>query len=203
MRQLRQLLDESAQIDGTIIAQKILSCVYRLEQKYGVNHVIDVLRGAKTQSIFHKGHDRLSTFSLMAEYSESDLRYFIDVLLEKNLLVRSQGEYPALQWTEASASAVRGTEKVMIPKKLKQVAKKKEDAQHDEGLFKKLSELRRKFALENQVPAFVVFGDRTLIEMAKIVPKTKDAMMQINGVGPIKWLKYGPAFLKAIAEYTR
>ena len=196
-------LDDSEQQDGTIIAQKILSCVYRLDQKYGVKHVIDVLRGAKTQSIFQKGHDRLSTFNLMAEYKETDLRDYIEILIDKKLLSRTDGEYPALQWTEATKSVIHGKEKVMMPKKIRQVAKRKEEAHHDEELFKELSQLRRKIALEAQVPAFVVFGDRTLIEMAKALPTSREEMMEINGVGPIKWQKYGPAFLSTITDYSR
>lgn len=196
-------LDNTGLVDETVTAQKILSCVYRLEQRFGVQHVIDVLRGSKKDSILRNGHDRLSTYRLMPEFSEEDLRYFIETLIDQGFLKRSVGEYPILQWTETSPQATRGEIRVMARKKTRLVAerKKTEDLIHDQALFDELSELRRKFAKEAHVPAFVVFGDRTLIEMAKLYPSSREDLLKINGVGPIKWEKYGKAFLDAIVQY--
>ena len=190
-------------IDETVLAQKILSCVYRLHQRYGVKYVIDVLRGAKTKEIYDRSHDRLSTYDLLSEYTETDLRYYIDALIEKRLLERSEGEYPILRWTDLSPSVTNGTEKVMLRKKPRSSVQKKkgDDLQCNQELFLILSEIRRTLAQTNHVPAFVVFGDRTLIEMCKTYPQTREAMMQINGVGPAKWLKYGQIFLEAIQRY--
>ncbi len=195
-------LDSSEQ-DETIIAQQILSCVFRLKHQFGIKHVIDVLRGAKTKMIFDRGHDRLSTYNLMPQYSEENLRYYISILIEKGLLERSEGEYPVLRWTAASPSVARGTQKVMMQKRVEKVAqpKKGNDLQCDLTLFTELSRLRQKYAQEMRVPAFVIFGDRSLIEMARSYPTNREAMLKINGVGPVKWERYGQSFLNVIKQH--
>ena len=193
-------LDDAEQIDISTQAQKILSCVYRLQQKFGIKYVIDVLRGAKTQSIYQNGHDRLSTYDLMSDCTETDLRSWIDLLIQKNYLERTAGEYPILRWTLSSELVTRGVDKVMAVKNTRSKTRLKSDVTYDQGLFAKLAEYRKKLAQEAQVPAFVIFGDRTLIEMARLRPSTREAMMEINGVGPVKWQKYGPAFLGIIAS---
>ena len=116
---------DGSELDETVVAQQILSCVYRLKHQFGIKHLIDVLRGAKTKIIFDRGHDRLSTYNLMAEYSEEDLRYYISILMDKGLLERSEGEYPVLRWTAASQNVVRGTQKVMMRKRIQKAVKPK------------------------------------------------------------------------------
>ncbi len=196
---------DSTEVDETVAAQQILSCVYRLNHSFGVKHVIDVLRGAKTKMIFDRGHDRLSTYNLMSQYSEEDLRYYISMLIEKGFLERSEGDYPVLRWTAASPSVVSGKQKVMICKKEDQKAgkrKKGNDLQCDSVLFNALSSLRKELAQKMRVPAFVIFGDRSLIEMAKAYPTNREAMLKINGVGPVKWAKYGQAFLDVVVLHS-
>jgi ATP-dependent DNA helicase RecQ len=197
-------LDNTEFLDETITAQKILSCIYHLKHQFGIKHVIDVLRGAKTKIIFDRGHDQLSTYNLMPQYSEEDLRYYISILIEKGFLERSEGEYPILRWTAASPNVVRGAQKVMIQKKPQKVArpKKGDELQCDRVLFTELSRLRQKYAQEMRVPAFVIFGDRSLIEMAKTYPKNREAMLKINGVGPVKWERYGQSFLDVIIQHS-
>lgn len=195
---------DSAELDETIVAQQILSCVYRLKAPFGIKHVIDVLRGAKTKMIFDKGHDQLSTYNLMSQYSEEDLRHYISILIEKGLLERSETEYPVLRWTAASPNVVRGTQKVMMRKRNQKATKPKKgnDLKCDLVLFTELSQLRQKYAQQMRVPAFVIFGDRSLIEMARIYPTNREAMLKINGVGPIKWERYGQAFLNVIIQHS-
>ncbi len=194
---------DGSELDETIVAQQILSCVYRLKHQFGVRHVIDVLRGAKTKMIFDRGHDRLSTYNLMAKYSEDDIRYYISTLIEKGFLERSEGEYPVLRWTAASSSVTSGSQIVMMRKRVDKVVKPKKgsDLQCDLVLFTELSRLRQKFAQEMRVPAFVIFGDRSLIEMARVYPTNREAMLKINGVGPVKWERYGQAFLNVILQH--
>ena len=196
-------LEEVECIDETTNAQKILSCVYRVGQRFGAKHVIDVLRGMKTKEIYDRGHDRLSTYDLMSEYTESDLRHYIDALIEKGILERSPGQYPVLKWTDLSTKVIKGLEKVLLPKREEKQRKRKpkEDLECDQMLFTALCLLRKKLAEENKVPAYVIFGDRTLIEMSKTYPKTQEEMMKINGMGPVKWIKYGSLFLEAIRAY--
>lgn len=195
---------DNTEVDETIVAQKILSCVYRLKHQFGIKHVIDVLRGAKTKGIFDRGHDRLSTYNLMPQCSEEDIRHYISILIEKGFLECSDGDYPILRWTKASSNVVSGTQKVMMQKRIQKVVKHKKgnDLQCNLVLFNKLSTLRQKYAQEMRVPAFVIFGDRSLIEMARAYPTNREAMLKINGMGPVKWERYGQAFLNVIIEHS-
>ena len=95
-------LEEAEQVEGTIIAQKILSCVYRLKQNVGMRMVTDVLRGSKNQNILSRGYDQLSTYGLLSDISEQEVRYYIECLLHLGLLKLTEGEYPVLKWTEES-----------------------------------------------------------------------------------------------------
>lgn len=194
---------DSTEVDETVVAQQILSCVYRLKNSFGVKHVIDVLRGAKTKMIFDREHDRLSTYNLMSQYSEDDLRYYISTLIEKGFLERSERDYPILRWTTTSPSVVSGKQKVMICKRSQKAERrhKGNDLQCDPVLFSALSRLRKEFAQKMRVPTFVIFGDRSLIEMAKAYPTNREAMLKINGVGPVKWERYGQAFLNTIVQH--
>jgi ATP-dependent DNA helicase RecQ len=199
-----QCLDDTEQLDITLSTQKILSCVYRLEEKYGVKHLIEVLRGVKSKAIFDKGHDRLSTFNLMPECSEEELKRIVLALIEKGLLERTTGEYPVLKWTPLSRSAVKGEAPLFIRKKIEaKVGQKKKsfDLEYNQHLFQELSQLRKKYAQETNVPAFVVFGDRTLMEMCHFYPRTRESLLNINGVSTTKADKYGEAFLNIIVQY--
>jgi len=199
-----QCLDDTDLIDITLSAQKILSCVYRLEEKYGIKYVIDVLRGIQAKPIFDKGHDKLSTFNLMPECSEEELRGIIFVLIEKGYLERTEGDYPVIKWSPLSRKLVRGETRVSMRKKIEpkiEKRKKMVDFDYNRHLFDELSKLRKKLADEAKVPAFVVFGDKSLMEMACHYPKTPNDFLKINGVSNGKLEKYGIVFLKAIQEY--
>lgn len=195
-------LSESEKIDYTIIAQKILSCVFRVGQRFGVKHIIDVLRGSRAKAILDRHHDQLSTFGIMKEHSEHDLRYYINMLIESGYLKRTDGEYPIVEWTESSKEVINGSTKVLMRKQtVQRAAKSSHELTYDRALFSELSALRRKLALEANVPAFVIFGDRPMMEMSISYPTTPETMLSINGVGPIKFEKYGIAFLDVIKEY--
>jgi ATP-dependent DNA helicase RecQ len=199
-----QCLDDTDLIDISLPAQKILSCVYRLEEKYGIKYLIDVLRGTKSKPIFEKGHDKLSTFNLMPECSEEELRALIFVLIEKGYLERTEGDYPVVKWTPLSRQLVRGETRVSMRKKIEpKLAKRKKtvDFEYNRHLFEELSKLRKKLADEAKVPAFVVFGDKSLMEMCCHYPKTDNDFLKINGVSTGKLEKYGTIFLNAIKEY--
>ncbi len=189
-------LGTAAKIDATLPAKKILSCVYRLEQRYGVQHLMDVLRGEKTMNVMRRGHERLSTFGLMSDMKEREVRSYIEALIESGLLKRV-GEYSVIQWTERTKEALK-QEKILIPKGSGELSKKKGDG--EEPLYQKLKELRRKLAENGGVPAFTVFHDRTLREMCRLQPKNEEEFLQIDGVGPVKWKRYGKQFLLAISR---
>jgi len=216
-------LQDMEEVDETINAQKILSCVFRLQQRFGVKYVIDVLRGSKNKLIVERRHDTLPTHGLMKEYAEEDLYFYINALIDLGYLKRSEGDYPVLQWTDHSRNVTSGASKVMLrkvkrlpvtPRQTKRNAgsskeivlnskRSNNDLQYDRDLFKELATLRLKLAINAQVPAFIIFGDRVLIEMSNFYPTTHEAMLAINGVGPAKWEKYGQAFLEIIKDYCQ
>ena len=194
-------VDGEERFDGTVIAQKILSCVFRLNQGFGIRHVIDVLRGMKNQQVLSRGHDTLSTYNLMSDCSEAELRYYIDSLITMGFL-KSSGEYPVLQWTETTRSAVSGEKKVDFRKKVfKASTKEVTNLPYNAQLFNKLRQLRLETAREEYLPPYAVFSDKSLLEMATYFPHTDNELLSINGVGRYKLDSYGERFLKAIKQF--
>jgi ATP-dependent DNA helicase RecQ len=200
-------LESGEQIDGSVIAQKILSCVYRLKQNIGVGSLIEVLRGSKNQWILQRHYDQLSTYGILKDFSLAELRYYIDSLLAMHFLLQTSGEYPVLKWTEQSRDVVEGIKKVYFRKRRfakeefsTKVKDKTFQILHEEVL-EELRQLRLDIAREEQVPPFVVFSDRALQEMAVYFPQTEQEFSRINGVGPIKWVKYGKEFLTVLVKY--
>lgn len=189
-------------IDGTVITQKILSCVYRLKSEFGIQHVINVLRGSKNAQVLSRGHDKLSTYNLMPECSEIELRYYIDSLLTLGHLKTTEGQYPLLQWTASSSKAIKGEEKIMFRKIVyKDKVQEKSELSYNTALFDILKELRLKISREEELPPFAIFNDRSLYEMAAYYPRNEKDFMSINGVGRFKSDQYGFRFLTAIKEF--
>ncbi len=203
-------LDEDNKFDGSIIAQKILSCVYRVHQQVGMRIVVDVLRGSTSQVIMQKGYQELSTYGLLADRSVEELRYYIESLIQMGFLMRTEGEYPVLKWTDQTKPVIAGHQKVYFRKKLfhekKEKAKPKpKESQvlyYHEELYEALKQLRTNCARSEQVPPYVVFSDRALQEMATFFPQDQQAFSKINGVGPIKWVKYGAQFLALVQQHA-
>ena len=199
-------LDNVEYMDGTLIAQKILSCVARLKHTYGVKYVIDVLRGSRNQILLGRGHDQLSTYGLMHELPENEVRYYIDTLIQMNLLEKSEGDYSILKWNEASQAVIQGQQKVEFRKKLFSAMRKDTSAdvlEYDNTLYQLLRKLRTQLAHAENIPPYLVFGDRSLMEMASQKPKTSQAFLSINGVGKQKLEKYGRDFLDAIQTHNQ
>ncbi|MCE5294318.1 MAG: DNA helicase RecQ [Chlamydiales bacterium] len=205
-------LAEFDQIDGTLISQKILSCVFRLKQNAGIRMLTEVLRASKNQAILDRHYDELSTYGLLKEMSEQEVRYYIESLIHQGYLQLSEGEYPVVQWTEKSPTAVKGQESILFIKKVFKAPKEERERfkksqtqviEYNDEIFQALRALRLEIARDECVPPFVVFSDRALQEMAAHIPTTQDEFCRINGVGPIKWLKYGKPFLKALSAFKK
>lgn len=207
-------IDTFETVDGTQNAQKIVSCVFRLNQNFGVKHVIDVLRGSTAQGIISRKHDELSTYGLMKECSEQELRFYIDELLLQGILDKSDGEYPVLKWSDKARAVAKGEQTVSFRKRIFKKPKsastekiapsqKKPPQEADTTLFTLLRQLRRKLADEEKVPAYIVFNDRSLMEMAAAKPQTREEFHRINGVGPLKAEKYAEVFLSEIETYCK
>lgn len=200
-------------IEVTDIAKKILSCVYRMEHRFGITQLIEVLRGQKTMNVMRRGHDRLSTFGLLNELSENEVRSTIEALIQAGLLER-YGDYGVIRWTSTAPNALK-MDKIYVQKPVRQeeasrprktrngrasVEKTPPGAPTD-PLLAKLVELRRTFAAKDNVPAFVVFHDRALREMCAKKPRNEQEFLEIDGVGPVKWKRYGEEFLTLIQNF--
>lgn len=202
-----QCLDGFELFDGTIIAQKILSCVYRLQEGFGVRHVVEVLRGSKSAGVLNRNHDKLSTYGIMSDTDERELRFYIDALINMGLLCVSEGGYPVLKWTEESRNVTSSKRKVEFRRQIVKETKREHFAAHDvptdynQELFDKLKELRTALAKQEKIPPFAVFSDRSLYEMATFYPTTENSFVQINGVGRYKTETYGVAFISAIKDF--
>ena len=199
--------------DGTIVAQKFLSCVYRIQQNSrfgtGLNHVIEVLTGAKTEKISRWGHDRLTTYGIGHELSRSQWGSIGRELLRLGYLAINPGEYATLELTESGRDILRArtpitlTQPIELPKSRRVPARREGDIACDEILFERLRALRKKLADERKVPAYIVFGDNTLRALAREYPQTLTALEGIPGIGEKKREEFGAVFTATIAEYLR
>ena len=204
-------LDPPRRVDGTRHAQMILSAVYRTGQVFGAAHVIDVVRGAQTQKILERGHDRLPTFGVGADQSKQYWQGFVRKMVAGGVLSINIQKYGCLEITPEGREILRGDrdfEFREIPqreagkrRKKPKISKDSVELSSDEDrLLTKLKSLRLELAKARNVPAYVVFPDATLIEMARERPTDMDALSEINGVGPKKLNDYGETFLAAIAK---
>ncbi|MDQ6930925.1 MAG: DNA helicase RecQ [Candidatus Eremiobacteraeota bacterium] len=200
-------------MDGTVGAQKVLSCLYRVRAhsgfSTGANHIVDILLGSKTEKVVLRGHDTLSTFGIGAEHTKAEWLALISELLRlgyveqetehRTLLLTAEGmralkEQRTLEFAKPRAVATtkgRRKGKTSVPL----------DA-HGDGLFDALRRLRKEIADEQGVPPYVVFSDATLREMARLRPSSQSAFREISGVGDMKLLKYGQTFVEAIRSHA-
>ncbi|UQB43515.1 DNA helicase RecQ [Thiomicrospira microaerophila] len=199
-------LNPPALFDATEAAQKVLSCVYRLKQSFGVKHVIDVLRGMDNERIRQFAHHNLSTYAIGKDLSAHQWNSIIRQLIHLGFLFQDLEHYSVLRLTEQAGSLLKGqqTLQLALPKAQPTRIKndKKDRAQMlntaDQTLFEDLRALRRQIAEQQNVPAFVVFGDVSLLDMAQKRPQTDDEFLAVSGVGQTKLERYGEAFLTLI-----
>ncbi len=202
-------LNPPEQFDATLDVQKALSCVYRVGQRFGVGHVVDVLRGADNERVRSLHHDQLSTYGLGSDRSEQEWTSIIRQLIHHGYLVQDIASYSVLKLTEAARPLLRGEQTLRLAKpRIRAQTKKKRsrvDAAHgpyDELLFDQLRVLRKRLADEQGVPPYIVFGDASLVQMAREKPTDAAELLNITGVGQHKLEKYGSEFLDAIALYS-
>lgn len=194
--------------DATVDAQMALSCVYRLQQRFGIGYVVDVLRGKETQRIKQWRHDQLSTYAIGKHYSQEQWMTIMRQLIHRGYLEQDITNYSVLRLTETSRAVLRGETKVMLAKpriKLQKTKKSRAIEQlpeHDSKLLQTLRKLRKTIASEDSVPAYIVFSDASLIDMAAAQPQTRHDFLAISGVGQKKLDKYGERFIDAIAEHV-
>ncbi|KJR99589.1 MAG: ATP-dependent DNA helicase [Peptococcaceae bacterium BRH_c4a] len=190
--------DEGQMSDITPEVQKILSCVKRMGEQYGVNLVASVLKGSNNKKIRLLGFDKLSTYGIMKEYSINELTNLINLLAAEQYLYITEGMYPVLRLGDRAVPVLTGREKV-----LRKVIKKAPVAEtSDTALFELLRSLRKQISEKQNVPPYVIFHDSTLQEMSKIYPVDRLSMLTINGVGENKFEKYGSQFIEVISKYA-
>lgn len=193
--------------DGTIIAQKALSAVYRTGQNFGLNYMIDFLRGSQAQSIRGE-HKNIKTYGVGADISKDAwFEYFKD-LIAQGFLAQTEGQFPLIKLTEKSMDVLAGNVPVKLVKvKVREEKKKRHvpEVSHPyvHALFDDLREVRTRFAKSENVPPYVVFSDATLVEMATYLPQADWELRKISGVGDLKFDKYGADFLRSIKDYCQ
>jgi ATP-dependent DNA helicase RecQ len=211
-------LEPPETFDATEQGRMALSCVYRLWERdgfgYGVGYVIDVLRGSENEKILTRGHDALSTYGIGAELTRDHWQSLIRQLIHRGYLAQDIARYSALRLTEAARPLLRGEETLILAVPRTRVPSKKQRLRTaragraaelaglpvDEELYEALRGLRKRLADEQNVPAYVVFSDATLAEMAARAPATYAQLLEVNGVGKAKLERYGDTFLALIAE---
>lgn len=193
---------EAELTDVTVAAQKFLSCVKRTRQRFGVNHIIKILRGSQAKDLLRYHHEQLSTYGIGREYSEKRWKRMVTLFLQLGL-VTTDSEYGAVRVTPAGERVLRG-EKVLVPveTKLRRTAGAAQTQTYDAVLFQKLRLLRKQVADEAGVPPFVIFSDRSLIQMAVDLPQSSEEFLAVQGVGQRKLERYGNAFLAVIRTHV-
>ena len=193
--------------DGTVEAQKLLSCVYRTGQYFGAGHVIDVLRGKDTPKVRQHRHGSLSTYGIGEERSATEWRSILRQLLVRGYLRSEAQRYGALRLTGKSRALLRGDEQVRLredvsAKRQTKVARKASYAPppEEQPLWDALRECRAKLASEAGVPAYVIFHDATLKEMVRLRPASLEDLLAVHGVGQRKLDRYGAVFLDVLSQ---
>ncbi len=191
-------------VDGTIIAQKALSAVKRLENPFGLNYVIDFLRGSKSEKIWAK-HKALKTYGVGADVSKEQWTQYFRSLISKGYLQQDvTGKYPVLRLTEKSNAVLKGLEKVMLVKSVEtKEAEHAVETPAETGLLEQLKSWRLNKAREERMPAYIIFSDSTLNQLATYLPLSLDDLMKISGFGEFKMQKYGDDVLKVIYQYCQ
>jgi len=191
--------------EATTIAQKVISAIIKLDERFGLNYTSDVLMGSQKKKILNRNHDQISVYGIVDEFSKDQLKQIIRSLIGAGLIERTRGEYPVLTVTAKGEKFLKNKEKIELPKpKERKKGKKwgeKKTIDYDVDLFEKLRTLRKKIADEMEVPAFIVFSDASLQEMSYYLPADLISFGKISGVGEKKLKSFGEDFLAVINKY--
>ena len=189
-------LNEGEVVDKTVDAQKVLSCIYRMKNPFGITMIVDVLRGSKNSRLVGLGFNSISTYGIMKNYKVEELKTFINTLVAHGYIDYIEGTYPVLKLNNKSIEIIKGEYKVLFKETNINTIENVDDT-----LLQLLKDLRREIALEEKVPPYVVFGDNTLKEISSRMPIDKDNFRLISGVGEVKLNKYGDLFINLVKKY--
>jgi ATP-dependent DNA helicase RecQ len=203
------LSDEKDLVDITIDAQKFLSCVKRTGERFGSNHLIDVLRGSQAKRVLQFGHHKLSTYGIGESYSKKQWQQLSRQFLHRGLMVQDM-EFGSLKLTAKGWDVLKGDLKVKGELDQTSAAAptapqpaRLDDLDYDWKLFEILRQTRKKLADKSGVPPFVIFTDKALVEMAAFFPQSSENLLDIHGVGTVKAEKFGALFMQVIGSYCR
>jgi ATP-dependent DNA helicase RecQ len=188
--------------DVTVAAQKFFSCIVQTGGVFGIAHIISVLRGSRSKHVLSRHHDRLPGYGSGREHLEEEWRRLAREFVKLGLL-ETDREFGSLRLTSTGRSVLRAGEKVFVAKAKALHAPAIKVGQDCSELFQRLRELRRELAEKAGMPAYIVFSDRALQEMAAVRPKDEGQFLSINGVGQAKLARYGNAFLRVIREHSQ
>ena len=207
-------LAPTEEFDATVIAQKILSAVIRTGQRFGIFYISQVLRGSKVKRVIERGHDNLSVYGIVNDYTDDDIKEIAGALLERGLLRKNDGDYPTFGVTSEGRRFLNDRETLTLTRRLDDEytpppapsaarAPSAAPVDYDAELFQELRALRTQIASRRGVPPYVVFGDVTLRQMAAYFPQNRADLARIHGVGSVKLEQYGDEFLVVITEYAQ
>ena len=200
-------LTPKEEFDATVIAQKVLSAVIRTGERFGINHVCGVLRGANTKAIRQRDHANLSVYGIAKGSSDSEIKEIAGLLVAEGLLYKNSSEYATFGVTEAGRSFLKNRAMLTLarPKREeeKESSARRATLDYDQALFDALREMRSRLAAERNVPPYVIFGDVTLQQMAYYLPQSSESLSRISGVGARKLDQLGDAFLSVIVAHAR
>ncbi len=196
-------LNEGEVVDKTLDAQKVISCIARMKRSFGATMIIDVLRGSKNKKVLDLGFDTLTTYGIMKNYSNEDLKTFINTLVSHGFLdvvenIGPRGSFPTIKLNEQSLKVIK--QEIKVEFKEDKVTKSR---YVENELYEMLVSLRGEIAKEEGVAPYMVFGDATLKNMTSSYPINKEEMLNISGVGEIKYEKYGKKFEEIIEKYIK
>lgn len=188
--------------DITEDAKKILSCIKRMNERFGVNLVADVLKGSHSSKVINMGFDRLSTYGLLKDYSKDTIKELISFLISEGYIDSVGDQYPILVLNKNADAVLFGNKTMQIRRRLEKIRHSDNSAiVVDDNLFEMLKNLRKELAVKSNVPPFVIFTDATLSSMCVNYPTSKEEMLAIPGVGETRFNNYGKLFIDVIQDY--
>jgi len=196
------LAEPQTPVDVTIPAQQFLSCVKHSQELFGAGHIIDILRGSNSKKIKKFDHQLLSTYGIGQKFSKAQWFYLSRQFIQKGLLAQDM-QHGSLKLTAQAWKVLRGKQRVTARLEEQQTVRSnpRTAQKYDVELFELLRQLRKNIADQDSVPPYVVFPDKTLIEMAIYFPQSENVMLQLHGVGAVKFARYGDSFLRVITDY--
>ncbi len=201
--------DATEKTDATVDAQKILSAIARVNESFGINHIIDIIRGADTEKIRSKNHQELKTFGAGKDKSKTWWRSIINELLGQQVIYQDSSRYNILRMNESAREILFGRQTFFIsetsaskaPEELSRETLIERHGFKDKALFTLLKEKRTEIAREHMVPPYIIFSDKTLTDMALIKPRNNEEFLLVSGVGEKKMEAYGSTFIEVINGY--